>query len=79
MVVDSPAVAAAVVAEAAGNEGVRHAGDHFFFGATLAHSALGKLPHSCLSGPAGFPRENLSLIGTGLTGLLALGALNFHP
>ena len=50
-----------------------------FFIAVLAYSGLGRLSHSCLSGPAGFPRENLSLIGTGLTGLLALGALNFHP
>jgi len=32
-----------------------------------------------LSGPAGFPRENLSLIGTRLTGHPALGALDFHP
>jgi hypothetical protein len=67
----------------------------FFCGVVLACSGLGRLSHSCLSGPAGFPRENLSLIGTGLTGLLrqllpawlyllrpcsrALGALNFHP
>jgi hypothetical protein len=36
----------------------------------LAYSGLGRLSHSCLSGPAGSPRENLSLIGTGLTGLL---------
>ena len=49
------------------------------FNAVLAYSSLGRLSHSCLSGPAGFPRENLSLIGTGLTVLLALGALNFHP
>jgi len=32
-----------------------------------------------LSGPAGFPRECFSLIGTGLTGHPALGALDFHP
>jgi len=51
----------------------------FTLNAVLAHSGLGRLSHSCLSGPAGCPRENLSLIGTGLTGLLALGALNFHP
>jgi len=51
----------------------------FFLSAELACSGLGRPSHSCLSGPAGYPRENLSLIGTGLTGLLALGALNFHP
>jgi len=49
------------------------------FGAVLACSGLGRLSHSCLSGPAGSPRENLSLIGTGLTGHPALGALNFLP
>jgi hypothetical protein len=32
-----------------------------------------------LAGPAGFPRENCSLIGTGLTGHPALGALDFLP
>jgi len=36
--------------------------------AVLACSGLGRLSHSCLSGPAGCPRENLSLIGTGLIG-----------
>ena len=51
----------------------------FLLSAELAYSGLGRLSHSCLSGPAGCPRENLSLIGTGLTGLLALDALNFHP
>jgi hypothetical protein len=45
----------------------------------LAYSDLGRLSHSCLSGPAGSPRENCSLIGTGLTGHRALGALDFHP
>ena len=43
-----------------------------FFGAVLAYSGLSRLSHSCLSGPAGFPRENLSLIETGLTGGLPL-------
>ena len=51
----------------------------YFLSAMLACSGLGRLSHSCLSGPAGSPRENLSLIGTGLTGLRVLGALNFHP
>jgi hypothetical protein len=50
-----------------------------FLNAMRAYSGLGRLSHSCLSGPAGFPRENCSLIGTGLTGLRALGALDFHP
>jgi hypothetical protein len=51
----------------------------FILCAVLACSGLGRPSPSCLSGPSGFPRENLSLIGTGLTGHPALGALNFHP
>jgi hypothetical protein len=62
----------------------RHAADRFFvrrffLSVELAYSGLGRLSHSCLSGPAGFPRENLSLIGIGLIGHPALGALDFHP
>ena len=49
------------------------------FNAVLAYSSLGRLSHSCLSGPAGFPRENLSLIGTGLTGHPALAPSIFIP
>ena len=47
--------------------------------AVLARSGLGRLSHSCLSGPAGCPRENLSLIGTGLTGLLSWAPSIFIP
>jgi len=32
-----------------------------------------------LSGPAGYPRECFSLIGTGLTGLLSWASSNFIP
>ena len=64
--------------------GGRHAGDRFsilwFYLAQSWHPAAWVgFPNPFLSGPAGYPRENLSLIGTGLTGLLALGALDFHP
>jgi hypothetical protein len=45
----------------------------------LAYNGLGRLSHSCLSGPAGFPRENLRLIGTGLTGLLSWAPSIFIP
>ena len=51
----------------------------FFLSAELACSGLGRLSHSCLSGPAGFPRENLSLIVTGLTGLLSWAPSIFIP
>ena len=40
---------------------------------------LGNVFKTSLSGPAGCPRENLSLIGTGLTGLLSWAPSIFIP
>jgi hypothetical protein len=52
---------------------------YFVQTSVLAYSSLGTPFKPCLPGPAGYPRECFSLIGTRLTGHPALGALDFHP